>query len=536
MKAARLLGVVLVAGLLLALTALTLSTPPTRAQGTTYYVDNGHPSASDSNPGTESEPWLTIQHAADVATAGDTVVVKAGSYWERVVPQNSGTVGHRITFRAEPRRSVTMYGYYTVNASYLRIEGFNITPKPPPRGWTENDGVFIRSDHVEVVDNYFHDIENVAIRGYWHAPYPRAATIARNTVYHAQMGMSVHGYDWVVEDNEIERLYDYGNGDCDYMRFFGDDHVIRGNHLHGTQFSEIGSAHVDCFQTFDNNGEFVHDVVIEGNTCTDFHQGFMGEGHYYHDVTRITFRNNVFAHGGAWGLCVQDISYLTAVNNTFVDIQHHGIGVSGSYGHHATIVSNIFYDTGTSYWFPSGSGSTGDHNLVYGSSSPPVSGVHDLLGVDPLFVDAAAGNYGLTPSSPAVDAGAWRTEVDGDLDGTPRPQGVGWDIGAFEYLPNLSLRGYPGDRTIHLDWSVSVSLPATGTWRIDYRTQAPGSELSASLPLSTTRAHTLTGLINHEWYSVTLHALLGSTSTLSDTVRTWPAGRFSYLPIANRGR
>ncbi len=50
---------------------------------TTYYVDRSHVSASDANPGTEALPWLTIQHAADTLVAGDTVLVKAGSYPER---------------------------------------------------------------------------------------------------------------------------------------------------------------------------------------------------------------------------------------------------------------------------------------------------------------------------------------------------------------------------------------------------------------------------------------------------------------------
>jgi chitinase len=41
-----------------------------------YYVAK---TGSDSNPGTESSPWLTIGHAAATATAGDTVYVGAGT-------------------------------------------------------------------------------------------------------------------------------------------------------------------------------------------------------------------------------------------------------------------------------------------------------------------------------------------------------------------------------------------------------------------------------------------------------------------------
>ena len=51
--------------------------------GTTYYVS---PSGSDTSPGTETQPWQTIQKAADTLVAGDTVYIKAGTYPEKVIP------------------------------------------------------------------------------------------------------------------------------------------------------------------------------------------------------------------------------------------------------------------------------------------------------------------------------------------------------------------------------------------------------------------------------------------------------------------
>ncbi len=509
--------------------------PPAAGVAATYYVDQNHPQASDDNPGTEEAPWLTIQHAADVVQAGDTVLVKTGFYPERVIPQNSGAAGQRITFRAQPRRTVTMYGFYTVNADYLRIEGFQITTHESLVGWTERYGVFVRSDYVEVVDNYLYDLRAPAIQGYWHEPYPQAAYVAGNQVYRCQQGLGVTGYGWIVEQNEVERLFDHGGGDCDYSRFFGDDHLIRGNYFHGTDFDEIGSAHVDCFQTFDNNGEFGHDVTIEGNLCQDFHQGFMGEAHYYHDISRITFKNNVFVHGGAWGLCVEDISYLTAIHNTFVDIQYHGIGLRGDYANYAVIKNNIFYDTGSSYWFPEGSGSIGDYNLVYASQAPPVSGPHDLVGVDPRFVDLAGDDFHLQSTSPAVDAGEALAEVDVDYDGTPRPQGSGWDIGAFEFLPAVTLAGAPGDQRIQLSWTVNVTLPAGSTWRIDYAGPVGDQVPPVTGIVSPTRAYSLTGLTNHTWYTVTLNAVLGSAPFLTDTVRVMPTANIVYLPLLAKG-
>ena len=57
----------------------------------------------------------------------------------------------------------------------------------------------------------------------------------------------------------------------------------------------------------------------------------------------------------------------------------------------------------------------------------------------PAEVFAAPNDYHLHPKSPALDAGLTLPGVEADLEGRPRPQGVAYDIGAFEYpaaLPN----------------------------------------------------------------------------------------------------
>jgi hypothetical protein len=48
------------------------------------------------------------------------------------------------------------------------------------------------------------------------------------------------------------------------------------------------------------------------------------------------------------------------------------------------------------------------------------------------FVDAAKHNYQLTATSPANDAGVTLLEVTTDRDGGKRPQGSGYDVGAYE--------------------------------------------------------------------------------------------------------
>ncbi|NBD34467.1 MAG: hypothetical protein GVY30_00530 [Chloroflexi bacterium] len=94
------------------------------------------------------------------------------------------------------------------------------------------------------------------------------------------------------------------------------------------------------------------------------------------------------------------------------------------------------------------------------------------------------------------------------------------------------MHGTPGDQTIQLDWIVNAILPTSSTWTINY--QSPGSVYLPITGLTNTlRAHTLTGLTNYEWYTVTLSAV-GTTPILSDTVKVMPTDIFIYLPLVMR--
>lgn len=75
-----------------------------------YVVNGQHPQASDENSGTEERPFKTISKAAQLARAGDTVIVKAGVYREDVRLSHSGTPQAPITFVADPMGAVIITG------------------------------------------------------------------------------------------------------------------------------------------------------------------------------------------------------------------------------------------------------------------------------------------------------------------------------------------------------------------------------------------------------------------------------------------
>jgi len=76
------------------------------AQATTYYVS---PAGNNSNPGSATLPFLTIQRAATVVEPGDVYNIGTGTYRETVTPG-----ANNVTFQAAPGAAVVVSGYELV--------------------------------------------------------------------------------------------------------------------------------------------------------------------------------------------------------------------------------------------------------------------------------------------------------------------------------------------------------------------------------------------------------------------------------------
>ncbi len=393
---------------------------PGEARATNLVVDQAAPRAADANPGTETQPLKTIQHAADIAQPGDTVFVMAGKYDERVRVHTSGEAGRPITFRAMPRRSVVVNGF-NLCANYIRVDGFEITADRPAVA------VQLEGSHCEVLDNYIHNMM-VGVAGTVGKLSPDGATrdysavahnrIAYNKVYHSEYGFMLGGNDWLVENNEVSRLFMYALGrrydDCDYSRFFGKGCIERYNYYHGSTSSEIRVAHVDCLQTFTVNGEAAQDLLFEYNTCFDFHQLCMVEGApHIGSVKNWTLRGNIVSAGsptmsGGWGPDIIQTPDVTIENNTFSTVRWATIGLRGKESTNGLILNNILCNAERAIIDGdrdfTASKPVIEYNLTFNTS--PARGETNLNGKDPLFADAAHRDFRLRKGSPAIGAGA----------------------------------------------------------------------------------------------------------------------------------
>jgi hypothetical protein len=422
------------------------------SSSTIYYVS---PNGNDSNPGTQLQSWRTIQKAANMMVAGDTVVVQSGEYDERVQIATSGASGAPITYQAQG--TVTMKGF-TVWADHITIQGFDITDTE--NAWDDGWGIFVQGSHCVLENNYVYFATRGGIKLFANDtddPVTSNCVVLNNRLRrNAMAGIDVQGRNNLIEGNEIWRTIQYHPKwtnppdwiDADGIKFFGSGHTIRSNYIHDIMLDDPENIdpHIDCFQTW---GDFAgQDILFEQNFCENLNEGMYA--FMLGNAKNLTIRNNIIqAYGGinTGGGGNRD---LTIVNNIFANdlsFQGYPVGVALEDCPNTIVKNNILYDQPSHTISVTGNrnGQEIDYNLAYRSDGLPSdcysinyecvnpAPAHHLWNVDPLFVNPTSDDFHLREGSPAIDSGIALAEVTNDFDGNARPQGEGYDIGAFEY-------------------------------------------------------------------------------------------------------
>lgn len=150
----------------------------------------------------------------------------------------------------------------------------------------------------------------------------------------------------------------------------------------------------------------------------------------YIESSQLRARHTTVARntGGFWGSGLHVTSYLgrdsTAVLTNTILVSHE-LGIWVGTGSTATLEATLWgagpWANDTDWW---------DWGTL-------VTGTLNIWG-DPDFVNAAARDYHIGPSSAAIDAGV-DAGVALDLDGQPRPGGGGYDLGADEFYYQIYL-------------------------------------------------------------------------------------------------
>jgi len=429
--------------------------------GTFYYVaTNG----SDSNPGTEAQPFRTIAKGASSLGPGDTLYVRGGIYYEQVDVSASGTADNQITIAAYPGEQPVIDAQNTLpvnpDGCIIVLRGNHITLSGIEIKSVHGTAVLLRGSYNTVRNMKIHHCLKEGI-------YVGAARYCSNGI------SNTHN---IVENNEIwmtslmhEGITDGGTwggaisvGRCPQYT------IVRRNIVHETW--GIGITAYEAYSTTleDNvvwNNQLEHYYVnnapytlVQRNMSYNtpdsiyLYRGRPGVGIAFCDEKpwpvshHVSIVNNLVLRGsrGFYFFSQQAGSGLKnflIANNTFVDSLVVGLQIVAGGHENSRIHNNIFAGEGAVARVISDPNLSFSHNLW--SKVPPASasGAGDMIG-DPRLARSGSTGPGLLdpdwfkllPYSPAIDSGIPLIEVPDDFDGVHRPRGTGYDIGAYEYF------------------------------------------------------------------------------------------------------
>jgi hypothetical protein len=361
---------------------------PRAATAATYYVAT---TGNDANGGTQAQPFRTIAKGLTVLRAGDTLYLRGGTYQEGIdTLQNaipSGTSwSNPVTIGAYPGETVTLNapvninGYGSTVYQYIIVDGLILDG----RG-VNQVGVFIGGSNAHHIRVQNSEVKN-----------------------HSKMG--VQAYD--TTDLEYIRLKVHDNG-TDRLK-------------HGFYIA-IKNALIDECDIYNNSGLGIriYNSSCTTNDCADnttirnssIHDNRGDGGVTLNHGRNILFSNNlVYNNLNGVGVAYGNPTNTQIYNNTIYN-HPQGDGISLTSVAASTVIkNNILYQNSRAIQ-DQGVGTVVSKNLT----------------TDPKFMNAAANDFRLQATSPAIDAGIALSAVLTDLKGISRPQGAGYDIGAYEY-------------------------------------------------------------------------------------------------------
>ena len=421
--------------LVIVLAVLALASLSAGAFATTYYVaTNGN----DSNPGTSTQPWATLQKAVNTINPGDTALVRPGTYLGCRISR-SGQAGAVCTLAAETPGTVTINapGPSNTKSSLIEVELYDSTV----RYWVLDGFVLANSPH--------HGFD---VRG------TEYITVRNSVAYGTTPGTGIFfAFSYY---NTVQNCETYNNAEHGiYQSNSGDYYTARGNLIH----DNMGCGqHMNGDRRMKPGDGLISFVVFEQNAV--WGNGTNGGSAINCDgVMDGIFRNNLVYNNKAFGLALfktdgaSGSSRNKVYNNTFVQAANSRDVVwipSSNPAPTANLIkNNILYtpDTdecciavyGTAALASGGSdyNATTDIFSVNGGKKYINLTTWRSYGFDAhsfisnptqLFVDPANSNYHLRAGSPAANTGTTLTEVTNDFDGEARPQSGSYDIGCYE--------------------------------------------------------------------------------------------------------
>ena len=376
---------------LIATAVLSGSLTPAVATAATYYVaKTGSDSKSCTSAQSTSSPKRTIRSGISCLKAGDTLYVRAGTYAEPIsssaitlptgtswsnAPRIAAYSGEKVTLtRGSSARVLNLQSSYV---KYIVFDGFVLDATGAENGIKIQAGAHhVRIQNCEVKNSVGHGIRITGGTQTHHNEIRRCDVHGHGKDLHYDHGIYIAASDNLVEDCTVHHNLAYGVHVYDGSASTAHRNIIRRvkAYSNGTVGILIGSG----------TGNLAYNNLVYANK-TGIMVGF--------NATDNKLYNNTIYKNAGDGLQIRSSSSGARARNNI------------SYSNTVNINNK-------------GSNTTLSNNLT----------------TDPLFVNAAGSDFHLKSGSAAINKGITLSEVLDDYEGTPRPAGASYDIGADEYI------------------------------------------------------------------------------------------------------
>jgi parallel beta-helix repeat protein len=264
------------AALLLLVPALVFGRMPLGAA--TYYLS---PSGSDSNPGTSALPWKTLAKAAAAVRAGDTVILRDGTYAGGVWIETPGTSAQPIVFKAAGRGAI-------IDGSGAERDAICVSGYDLADPWWQGAPMYVQLEGLT--------IQNATRAGVRiscaHYVSVRGCRLVHNGTWGIFTDYSNHS---LLEDNECSYS---GEEHGIYVSNSSDFPVIRGNRVHHNAASGI---QINADPAMDDGDGVSTGAIVERNVI--YENGRLGGAAInLASVRRSTIRNNLIYLNAAGGI------------------------------------------------------------------------------------------------------------------------------------------------------------------------------------------------------------------------------------------
>lgn len=259
-----------------------------------------------------------------------------------------------------------------------------------------------------------------------------------NEIYNGEYGFHISNPENVIVRNNKIYDTDYVGiylGTRNYGAFlYAKNVTIEGNEIYNTPYGILIDS--DTFPDIPP----IQDILIKNNVVHDCSASAV-RMYTMRDMENINFYNNVF-YNNLDAIDVHNnlnILSMSFKNNIFYNDKYSDGNLirvqNNAFSSKMTFDNNLYYNTvGNVFNIGGDMWAYVDGNIYDFSqfkSAYPSKEQHGVFG-NPLFVNANAKNFHLQSGSPAINTGA-NVGVTKDFDDVSRPQGSGYDIGAFEY-------------------------------------------------------------------------------------------------------